>query len=254
MHNAQDFCSDWSRIDAIDGWLRLESAALMDFCLAGQDKARLPGSGLLEIGVWKGRSAALMARHLRTGESMWLLDSWPQQEDVRKSLKSLLGERIQNHGITLFSGTAREATLAIPQDRRYRYIHVDGEHTAAGLRADLVLARRLMEHTGLIVIDDIFNGLYPQLARAMFAFLDNEGRDLVCVLLGFNKACLCHTQMLDTYGDLIFDSINAEMAARGVPVTLCRTTDRVEWPGYALVHDMGMPKRGPDNNDTILRR
>jgi hypothetical protein len=153
-----------------------------------------------------------------------------------------------------FSGTAREASLAIPPARRYRYIHVDGEHTAAGLRADLVLARRVMEHTGLIVIDDIFHGMYPQLARAMFSFLDNEGRDLACVLLGFNKACLCHTQMMDTYGDLIFDSINPEMAAREVPVTLCRTTDRVEWPGYALVKDIGMPKRGPDNSDTYMRR
>ncbi len=254
MLTSQDFCTDWPRIDAIDGWLPRESAALMDYFLACQDKANLPGTGLLEIGVWKGRSAALMARHLRAAEDMWLLDSWPQQEDVKKSLAAVLGDNIQQHSITLFSGTAREAALAIPLARRYRYIHVDGEHTAAGLRADLVLARRVMEPTGLIVIDDIFHGMYPQLARAMFAFLDNEGRDLACVLLGFNKACLCHTQMMDTYGDLIFESINPEMAAREVPVTLCRTTDRVEWPGYALVHDMGMPRRGPDFNDTYLRR
>jgi hypothetical protein len=102
MLTSHDFCIDWPQIDAIEGWLSRESAALMDYFLACQDKANLPGTGLLEIGVWKGRSAALMARHLRTAEDMWLLDSWPQQEDVKKSLAVVLGERIQQHGITLF--------------------------------------------------------------------------------------------------------------------------------------------------------
>ena len=51
MLTPQDFCSDWPRIDAIEGWLSRESAALMDYFLAGQDKAKLPGTGLLEIGV-----------------------------------------------------------------------------------------------------------------------------------------------------------------------------------------------------------
>lgn len=253
MTDTSSFTADWSRIDTIHGWLSREAAALMDFLLAGQDMLKAPGQGLLEIGVWRGRSAALMARSLRDGEDFLLVDSQLKTDDVKQSLSLVLGDRIQSHPITLFQGTASSVASAVPTGKRYRHIHIDGEHTAAGLRADLALARSLLEPTGLIVLDDIFNDLYPQLARELFAFLDGEGRDLTCVLIGFNKAWLCPTRVIDAYADLIFERINDEMLARGVPVTLCRTTDRVEWPGFSVVADTGMRRRGPDFRMDYLR-
>ena len=252
MHHAQTFIADWPKIDAVQGWLSVEAAALMDFLLVGQSQLDAPSAGLLEIGVWKGRTSALMARHLRAGETMWLVDTAPQQAEITQNLQAVLGDRFSQLPIQLLQGTAREAQRSLA-DQRFRYIHIDGEHTAGALRGDLALSLQIMAPAGLIVIDDIFNDLYPQLARALFAFLDQEGRDLACVLTGFNKAVLCHTRYMDHYGDLIFEHLHAEMAARRVPVTLCRTTNRVEWPGYSVVSHIGIPRRGPDYTMEYLR-
>ena len=253
MTNAECFVADWPRLDPIHGWLSREAAATMDIMLAAQDALEAPGQGLLEIGVWKGRSAALQARHLRPGEDMLLVDAALQQQEIKTSLSLALGGEFDNHRLTLFQGTAAGLSTVVPAGKRYRHVHIDAEHSAAALRADLTAARRLLEPTGLIVLDDIFNDLYPQLARELFAFLAGEGRDFACVLLGFNKAWLCQTRVMDAYGDFIFAHLNEEMAARDVPVTLCRTTDRVEWPGFSVVADTGVPKRGPDFRMDYLR-
>jgi len=247
------FTDRWQQIAAIDGWLDRESAALMDFMLASQDVLQAPGQGMLEVGVWQGRSAVLMAAHLRAEEDFLLLDSWLQKDEILSNMSAAMGERFQQHPIHLFQGTVRELAPAVAPAKRFRFIHVDGEHTNAGLRADLQLARQLMEPTGLIAVDDIFHPMYPHLVRELFAFLDGEGRDLVCVMLGFNKAYLCRSRFLDAYSDVILERINAGMAERGVPVTLCRTTDRVEWPGYSVIADIGMARRGPDLRKDYMR-
>lgn len=226
----------------------------MDFMLEAQDLLKAPGLGLLEIGVWKGRSAALMVRHLRPGEDILLADAWLKKDEIITNLSAAMAQRFQQQVIKLFQGTARDLATAIGSARRFRFVHIDGEHTGAGLRADLSLARQIMEPTGLIAIDDVFQPMYPHLAKELFAFLESEGRDLTCVMLGFNKAYLCRSRYIDAYGDVIFERINTGMAEREVPVTLCRTTDRMEWPGFSVIADIGRARRGPDYQDDYLRQ
>ncbi len=243
----------WQHIDAIEGWLDRESAALMDFMLEAQDLVQAPGLGLLEIGVWKGRSAALMAAHLRQGEDIVLVDAWLKKDEIVANLSAALAHRISLQSVKLFQGTSRELATAVGPERRFRFVHVDAEHTGAGLRADLSLARKITEPTGLIAIDDIFHPMYPHLAKEMFDFLDTEGCDLVCLMLGFNKAYLCQSRFLDAYSDVVFQRINDGMTDRKAPVTLCRTTDRVEWPGYSVITNIGRPLRGTDMNIDYVR-
>ena len=247
------FDDRWPNIDAIEGWLGRESAALMDFMLETQDLINAPGQGLLEIGVWKGRSAALLAAHLRLGEDLVLVDAWLKKDEIIANLSAAMAQGLNLQSVKLFQGTARELATAVGPVRRFRFVHIDGEHTGAGLRADLSLARKITEPTGLIAIDDIFHPMYPHLAKEMFTFLSTEARDLVCVMLGFNKAYLCQSRFLDAYSDIIFQRINDGMANRKAPVTLCRTADRVEWPGYSVIANNGRPRRGPDFNDQYVR-
>jgi predicted O-methyltransferase YrrM len=247
------FDDRWPKIDAIEGWLDRESAALMDFMLETQDLIHTPGLGLLEVGVWKGRSAALMAAHLRSGEDLVLVDAWLKKDEIVANLSAAMAQRFSPQSVKLFQGTSRELGTDVGLIRRFRFVHIDGEHTGAGLRADLSLARKITEPTGLIAIDDIFHPMYPHLAKEMFTFLSTEARDLVCVMLGFNKAYLCQSRFLDAYSDIIFQRINDGMASRKAPVTLCRTSDRVEWPGYSVIANNGRPRRGPDFNDQFVR-
>jgi hypothetical protein len=253
MPNAESFLADWPLIDRIEGWLAPPAAALMDSLLSAQDALQVAAQGMLEIGTWKGRSAALMARHLRPDEELLLVDAWLKADAIGQGIGMLFQDRPQPGRIKLLQGESLSLGKHLAPDRMYRYIHIDGEHTAAALRNDLVLACRHLAPGGLIVVDDVFNALYPQLTRELFTFLAQEGRDMACLLIGFNKACLCRTKIMDSYGDWVFRHINAAMDQRGTKVSLCRTTDRVEWPGYSLVPDQGKAHRGPDYQEDYLR-
>ena len=61
----------WEKIDTIPGWFGFHSYALWRSLLDYQ--ARTQGD-LFEIGVWKGRSAAVLASYLKPGETLHLCD------------------------------------------------------------------------------------------------------------------------------------------------------------------------------------
>ncbi|MBV8083401.1 MAG: hypothetical protein JO247_01165, partial [Chloroflexi bacterium] len=62
----------WEKIDAIPGWFGFHSyalwRALLDFQARGQQGAK--AGDLFEIGVWKGRSAAVLASYCKPGEKL----------------------------------------------------------------------------------------------------------------------------------------------------------------------------------------
>lgn len=254
MTKARIFSDDWPAINAIEGWLEKPSGAVIDMLLSAQKDLAVPSSGIMEIGVWKGRSAAVIARHLHPKEDMLLADVWLRPEEITAGLKTVLGDQLTEMNISLFHGGSQQLVHRLPSEKAFRFIHIDGEHTASALRADLSLAHRCLDRSGLIMLDDIFHPMYPQLTQELFAFLAQEGRDLACALLAFNKVALCRTKTLSQYSDWLFDSANQAMAERGVPITLCRTTDSIEWPGFSMVHDIGIARRGHDDMPSELRR
>jgi len=63
----------WEKTDAIPGWFGFHSYALWRCLLDHQAPVK---GDLFEIGVWKGRSASLLATYAKPGEKLYLCDLW----------------------------------------------------------------------------------------------------------------------------------------------------------------------------------
>lgn len=75
-----------------EGFFTPEQAALWDCLLAWQASSQITGP-MMEIGVYKGRSAFLSALHLNPKEEFVLIDGTPFIFEAKKQLDPLLGKR-----------------------------------------------------------------------------------------------------------------------------------------------------------------
>ena len=54
--------------------------------------------------------------------------------------------------------------------RDFRWIHIDGEHTAQAVSNDLAIAETLLSDRGILVLDDFFLQVIRRSHRPCFAF------------------------------------------------------------------------------------
>src|SRR5258707_9775344 len=76
----------WEKIDAIPGWFMFQSYCVWRALLDQQ--ARVPGD-LFEIGVWRGRSASVLASYRKGDEKVYLCDLRLDQEAGHPPLRSV---------------------------------------------------------------------------------------------------------------------------------------------------------------------
>ena len=119
----------------------------------------------LEIGVRRGRSAAVVAATCPGcniyGFDLWMTDYGdapnPGASFVRKELRAVGHEG----GVTLTSGGSSETVPAFLQEHPDLYfdlITVDGDHSSQGASADLANALPRLKVGGIVVFDDVCGG------------------------------------------------------------------------------------------------
>lgn len=239
----------WAQQSATEGWFSRGAAAVFD-CLLGL-QSRLDVSGnTLEIGVWQGRSAALIALHTRpAGEGCVLVDKFMQREVLDSTLaRSGLKVGGSLSLLPVDSRILHNRPLARTGFHSFRWIHIDGEHTARTLTSDLELAHRLLSDKGVVAIDDFFSFMYPQLTEAVFRFLRERPYDFTLFLGGYNKAYLARPFFATRYRQYCHRDLMDELEARGVQATLHKTTIPSEMDCYGLTprRPDGVRFRGPD--------
>ena len=74
----------WQKVDAIPGWFGAHSYALWRSLLDFQ--AENVRGNLFEIGVWRGRSASLLASYRKGQEKLYLCDLRLDEEAVNRSI------------------------------------------------------------------------------------------------------------------------------------------------------------------------
>lgn len=240
----------------IEGWLNEYAAATWDLFLAEQERRGIRGD-LCEIGVYKGKSAALLALHARADESVHLIDSdiWPSVAEAERNIRAI------HPRVTMLptqSQSLAYSTYIQPILRRVRFLHIDGEHTYHAVMQDLETARRIVSNEGIVCLDDFFNYQYPQVTAATFSFLDRNPGEFVLLLTGFNKGYLVRPQSFSLYADRLIDHGRADLLERGIAgMDLCRTTSPAEFLGFGIGptdQPNGSRNRGPDWNLNTLPR
>jgi hypothetical protein len=196
-------------LDQIQGFMWPEAMAMWDVLLDFQKTNKING-GILEIGVYYGKSATLLGLHCAEEEPLFLVDLWDhgQEKTVRrlsrKDPQSILDNSsvIAKHcGIAAWAG-------------KFRWIHIDGDHTTQGVRTDLENCNTLLSKDGIICLDDFLNYGFPQVSAVTFKFLEDHPDDLKLFLCGYGKGYLCRPGEQDCYMEFLKANLVRELKDR----------------------------------------
>jgi len=249
IHNA------YQRIaGGIDGWFSDGAIAIWDALLSFQQRRRI-GGNMLEIGVHHGKSAALMAMHAEPGSKLVLVDYELKPGPIEQALQA--ARPAPGVEFLTVHGDSRElpaSPLATATRRSHRWIHIDGEHTGGAVSSDLSTANLLLANHGVVVVDDFFSWLYPQVTESVLRYLRQHPDDFALFLCGYNKAYLARPHFVHEYLRFCAEELPAAMTARGQEVTVGKTTFPAEMNTFGIgPRFQNKELRGPDWDDRTIR-
>lgn len=187
---AEITASDYIRSGSkkVNGWLAPESARLVKLVSESQARGPEPAKGSVgEIGVHHGRLFILLYLLAEPNERAFAIDIFEAQHlNVDGSGE---GDR------TIFEGHLRrigadmdridilaESSLEVSADRLrritgpVRLFSVDGGHTTPIALNDLALAEATLVDGGVVILDDVFQSLWPGVSAALARYLLGGGR------------------------------------------------------------------------------
>ncbi|MDH3444128.1 MAG: class I SAM-dependent methyltransferase [Deltaproteobacteria bacterium] len=230
---------------SVDGWFPKPAIAIWDILLTYQREHGIKGN-LLEIGVWKGKSAGLAALHCGQEESCILVDPLSLDEaraHIGRAAPQARCLYLQEESQFLYRHSFLNESA-----RKFRWIHVDGEHTGQSVINDLAIANLLLSERGILSVDDFFAPAYPQVTQAVFQFLTAHPGELSLVLCGFGKGYICRPKAAREYLRFLQSALFREMAERGCDqVTVWKTTEPGDMNTFGITDRyLSFEYRGPD--------
>jgi hypothetical protein len=169
------------RLAAIPGWFNIDDLAHFTLVLETQASCGMRGD-LLEIGCYHGRSAAVLALHLREGERLFLADAFdlpledpygdtPTPKQVWRNLVAAVPQ-LGRESVSIQRAYSQDIDL--PPDVRVRFAHIDGGHDFTTVQTDLALCAEKLMPGGVMVLDDYEHPQYPDITEAVREFLGRE--------------------------------------------------------------------------------
>jgi len=213
----------------IEGMFSTFSIAVMDMMLSFQESVAAKGN-ILEIGTFKGKSAALLGCHLGPNERLVLVD-------VRDHLDPAAIEPFKAKTDFILSDSSElRKTLPGYRDRHhaFRFIHIDASHGYEETFRELKMADELLAPLGIISLDDFTNLDYSQNIAAIFKYLYTAASDLVMLLATDEKGYLCRKDDFERYADLLLSRSIAELRRRDIDAVLARTAYGPEYKAFHL--------------------
>jgi hypothetical protein len=217
-----------SRIaDGIEGMLSLFSMAVMDSLLAFQAERGTRGD-MVELGVYRGKSAAILASRIARDENLHLFDIADYFD--RPALAKT--------GASLSFKVANTLDLA-KRDfrglrRSIRFCHIDASHMFEPTMHEMALADFMLSSDGILCLDDYTNLNYSQILAATFKYLFKRRTDLKMFLVTDEKAYLCRKPLFPVYADFILYSMLQRMKERGISDSCIARTD--DTPSYGAFY------------------
>lgn len=235
----------------LPGYMSETSVAIWDALLGFQTESEVEGS-LLEIGVFRGRSAGMLALHADS-DPVILVDP---DECLTETVALLERETgVSSESLPYPSQAEEVSSWANERPRQIRFLHIDGEHTAKAIMNDLALADILLTADGILCLDDFFSAWYPQITFAACEFLSAQSTDLTFFLCGWNKGYLCRRDYAkDVILPYIRDRFSGDLEERG---TRKFTLFKSDYPGQFNCFGIGpiIPGKrsiGPDSDTEHL--
>jgi hypothetical protein len=187
------------QFENVPGFFVFDAMIAWEFFLELQTASGIAGH-FLEIGVYQGKSAILGAMYMQPDELCFFddINSLAACEAAVTSFRPDNNVFIQAPAFDLMQHPA-----VIHQRRRFRWVHIDGDHTGYSLMHDLLVAAELVAESGIICVDDFFSFRYPQLSAAAFRFLFDRSIEFKLLFCGSNKGYICKTRWYAYYESMI---------------------------------------------------
>lgn len=187
----------YASLAAIPGWFGRDDFAAFGFFLDGQQHAEPPGD-LAELGVYKGKSAAMIGAFQQPSETFTVVDIF---EDGRMSDADNARENAreyENFARADFERYYRSIHPRLPvvvqglsesigdhaAHGTHRFVHIDASHLYEHVARDITVAKSLVRHDGIVVLDDYRSPHTPGVSAAVWA---EVSRGLRPLLLTRNK-------------------------------------------------------------------
>ena len=181
-------------------------------------------SRCLEIGVWNGKSACVLA-HLFP--SLDLVDvSIPSELDTIKAVDGV--------DVNFFQAWSSE-WLSLARDTRahsYDFIHMDTSHSFKDTVCELQGCSVLANDHAILVLDD-WNEIYPTVQAGYYYYKYVLGGEFEVFLTSYNKAYLCRKDMLYHYIQGL-EPMREFMALQGYKTHIARTSDVDEYRAFLI--------------------
>ncbi|MDX2601203.1 class I SAM-dependent methyltransferase [Streptomyces caniscabiei] len=181
-------------LDDVPGWFPVLDQLLFDWFLDRQEAAGTRGD-LLEVGVYMGKSAIFLGRHLQEGEAYTVCDLFESDApddanaaEATKSYRSTLTRRAFEANYLSFHDelprVLQGPSSIVPGEvkpRSCRFVHIDASHLYEHVEADITAARDLLLPGGLVVLDDFRSEHTPGVSVAAWEAVLNRGLNPVCL-------------------------------------------------------------------------
>lgn len=204
-------CLSAMEADKLEGWFWNHSAVTMSTVLERTNRRRANGSDMLEIGSYHGKSAFFIAHYLRKSETLYCCDLFAKnqeggvgnhcdeerfRENASKYLPLIHGK------LSTVKCDSIHIRQMLPEGKKFRFIHVDGNHTYNHTLNDLQNSFSMLHHEGVICLDDWTNHDWPQVGKALMDFMHEHKGKILPILCDPSKIYLAHRDSL-IYDDLI---------------------------------------------------
>jgi hypothetical protein len=234
----------WEKIDAIPGWFMFQSYCVWRALLDQQASQGANATGdLFEIGVWRGRSASVLANYRKGDEKLYLCDLRLDEAAVRTAIKST---GIEPSHLVGLSGPSADLPAKLDLKAMHhsvRWFHIDGEHTGTAVYRELEFANQIVNPQGIVVIDDFFSPRYPANTTEVIRYMEKNPFHFRLLAVGFNKGYLCRPEALPRYMDFMASGMSAALTRYGAKTTIFKTTG--PWDTDAVGITEFVPDAGP---------
>lgn len=191
-------------LDDVRGWFPPLDQVLFQHLLAGQEEREERGD-LLELGVFMGKSAIFLGRHLQAGESFTVCDLFESDApddansaETKKSYPTLTRQAFEANYLSFHDELPRvlhAPSSVVPDEVKpgsCRFVHVDASHLYEHVHGDIAAARDALIPTGVVVLDDFRSEHTPGVSVAAWEAVLNRG---------LRPICLSTQKLYGTWGD-----------------------------------------------------
>jgi hypothetical protein len=221
--------------DRLPGMSSRFAAAICGHVIQRQTALGIAGD-VVEIGTFEGRFLIALALGLAPGEHALGIDvfEWPDAGVLDRFLANCDRQALSRSRCRPWK--TNSASIAIPDlrsrlgGRAARFVHIDGDHSPAGLRHDLDLAHGVLEPRGVVCVDDMLHPRYPTLVTAVLDYVDQyREMRVMCIIdrqdiVAAAKFLICRAECVSLYEE------NLTRAFEG-----CRFAQRGEMGDYTAL-------------------